>query len=355
MKKVIKLSLASAVVAAMLAGCGGSSSSSATTGDGEGRKAIKSAIDALAALQGNLESLQGGVSSLADNAANEALVDNITDNVIVDGYTELHAKVGSLVDALNVLENDKTQARLTAAQAAWKASRVPWESGEGHIFGPIDALGVDPASDSWPVIKTDLDGSLGGWKSGDSTDAFADEVRGFHAIEYILFGSGEETNSRNISDLTDTQLAYVHELGRSLKKQMKTLLDAWNGGYTATFKSLTPAAAAEELLGGLIGIADEVGKGKMGDPYNDKNTTLVESQFSWNSTTDFANNISSIKNVWDAGMGALMAKIDANKAAAIEDQIDDAIAKIIAISDADGDGDIDFNNKEMAFRNRILD
>lgn len=325
MTNTIKLGLASAVAVAMLSGCGGGSSS-------------------VSALK---------VSDIADNAANQALVNNITDTVIVAGYTTLHAKVGALADALEVLENDQTQARLNSAQAAWKAARVPWESGEGHIFGPIDTQGVDPASDSWPVIKSDLDGSLGGWAVGDSTDAFADEVRGFHAIEYILFGDGSTTNSRNIADLSNKQIAYAHALGESMEKQMKILLDAWNGGYTATFKALTPAEAAEELIGGLAGIAGEVGVEKMGVPLSAKDTTKVESQFSWNSTTDFANNITSMKNVWEAGMDDLVAKVDSDKATEIGKQINQAIKEIKAISDADGDGEIDANVKEKAFRNQI--
>ena len=338
----------------MLTGCGGGGSGSKIKTDGTGRILIKSAIDELASLQTNLESLTGGVSSLPNNAANEALVDNLTDNVIVAGYTELHTKVAQLTAALSVLETSPSKANLQAAQGAWRAARVPWESGEGHIFGPIDTQGVDPASDSWPVIKSDLDGSLGGWNAGDSTDAFADEVRGFHAIEYVLFGDGVKTNTRKIGDLSTKQLAYTHALGASMEKQMKLLLDSWNNGYTTTFKGFTPAAAAEELLGGVIGIADEVGNGKMGDPYNDKDTTLVESQFSWNSTTDFTNNIKSIKKVWAGGLGALMTQVNATKAATITTQIETAIVKIKKISDADGDGEIDVNVKDKAFRNQIL-
>jgi len=81
---------------------------------------------------------------------------------------------------------------------------------------------------------------------------------------------------------------------------------------------------------------------------------LVESQFSWNSTTDFANNIISIKKVWAGGLGALMTQVNATKAADITTQIETAIVKIKKISDADGDGEIDVNVKDKAFRNQIL-
>jgi len=340
MKNRFKLSLASAVAVALLAGCGGGSSTK-----------------------------DSGVSTLKDNAANKELVTKITDTVIVAGYSELDKKVKALADALEVLENSQTAENLVIAQDAWKAARVPWESGEGHIFGPIEAQGVDPASDSWPVVKSDLDGSLGGWNIGDSTNAYANEVRGFHAIEYILFGDGVDTNTRGIANLSNKQISYAHELAKSMSGQMGTLNYAWTGGgYADLFKGIAKdedgkldsknfsvASATEELIGGLIGIADEVGNGKMGDPYNEKDTTLVESQFSWNSTTDFANNITSIKNVWEAGMKDLMMQVDADNAKKVSGQIDDAIKKIKKISDNTGNGEIDADVKAKAFRNQIKD
>ena len=43
---------------------------------------------------------------------------------------------------------------------AWVAARVPWEQSEGFLFGPVDTFGYDPAMDSWPVNRTDLDAVL---------------------------------------------------------------------------------------------------------------------------------------------------------------------------------------------------
>lgn len=349
MKRTIILGTAMVLAGAMLSGCGGGDKGTAVTSDkGAG-------ADARAAVEKDGATAPKKIGDLVANAANKALVEKITDQVIVAGYIELNAKVGLLVDALAAFENDPTQAKLTAAQAAWKAARVPWESGEGHIFGPIDTLGVDPASDSWPVSTSDLDGSLEGWAIGNPVDSFPDEIKGFHAIEFILFGDGSKTNTRNVADMGEKQIAYARALGEAMKKQTQILMDAWNKGYTATFKGLESAAAAEELLGGMIGIVDEVGNGKMGEPLTNRDTTLVESQFSWNTTTDLANNLTSIKNVWDAGMGGLIAQIDTNKADEIGREIDDAIAKIKRVSDADGDGEIDPNVKEKAFRNQISD
>ena len=54
----------------------------------------------------------------------------------------------------------------------------------------------------------------------------------------------------------------------------------------------------QEMVNGMIVIADEVANGKISDPFNEKDTTLVESQFSFNSISDFQDNIRGIQNVY---------------------------------------------------------
>ena len=52
------------------------------------------------------------------------------------------------------------------------------------------------------------------------------------------------------------------------------------------------------MIDGMIVIADEVANGKISDPFNEEDTTLVESQFSFNSIADFQNNIRGIQAVY---------------------------------------------------------
>jgi uncharacterized iron-regulated protein len=52
------------------------------------------------------------------------------------------------------------------------------------------------------------------------------------------------------------------------------------------------------MVGSMADICGEVGASKMEDPYAARDSTLDESSFSHNSTTDFKNNISGILNVY---------------------------------------------------------
>jgi uncharacterized iron-regulated protein len=84
-----------------------------------------------------------------------------------------------------------TEANLANVRQAWREARVPWEKSEGFLFGPVDQQGIDPSIDSWPVNETDLDAVL---ESGQTlTKSYIDgldgTLKGFHTIEYLLFGT----------------------------------------------------------------------------------------------------------------------------------------------------------------------
>ncbi len=71
-----------------------------------------------------------------------------------------------------------------------------------------------------------------------------------------------------------------------------------NAGQAGNSAYPSVEAAAQEMVGGMIGILDEVANGKIADPYDAKDPELVESQFANNSLTDFANNLRSVQNAY---------------------------------------------------------
>jgi len=205
--------------------------------DASGRSNIEAAQAKLLSLQHHLETLK---TSIAPTDADLTLAAKVVDTVIVPGYTKLGTESGNLVTALTELKDNPSASTVTAARNAWRATREPWEAGEGHIFGPVDTLGVDPKVDSWPVDKSQLDGALGGYDPDlSSVDGFPVTMKGFHAMEYLLFGDGTtpETPTDAATRLQTpvdgepaadkVRLGYLEALGVSFKKDIQSLVDAW--------------------------------------------------------------------------------------------------------------------------------
>jgi putative iron-regulated protein len=308
-----------------------------------------------------------------------AMIANLTQDVIVTGYADLAAKGSELVLATQKLINSTSQADLVAAQDAWKAARQPWEQGESHIFGPVDSLSIDPHLDSWPLNTTDLSTQLttAAGFDAETIKSWNDDVQGFHTMEYLLFGDGVSDNTKDISELTVKEREYLIALAQVFRDHAKTLDDAWQINHKPDDANAKPyaellsqpgvdgntvyaseLAVSEELINGMIGIVDEVGNGKISDPFGDSitnaDTSKVESQYSWNSLTDFANNIQGVRNVYQGeftgnadkqGIKDFVSAADANLAVRIASEIDDAIIKIQAIS----------GSNSMPFRQAIKD
>ncbi|HYH99256.1 imelysin family protein [Hyalangium sp.] len=240
------------------------------------------------------------------------IITHFADDVVVPTYQELATRLDALDVAVNALVAQPTAARLTAAQDAWFAARTPWEQSEGFLFGPVDSYGYDPALDSWPVNRSDLDAVLA------SSDAFTPQYvgslqetqKGFHTVEYLLFGEGR---TKKVEDFNQRQFDYLKAISSELKGIGAALAKAWTqsvegrppyrdvlAGAGQQGNSAYPSveSAAQELVGGMINILDEVANGKIADPYDAKDPELVESQFAYNSLSDFANNLRSVENVY---------------------------------------------------------
>ncbi len=202
-----------------------------------GRTKIALSQTKLSELQSLLEGLKTTVSP---TDAELPLSAQVVDNVIVVGYNKLGTEAEKLLTALTALKDAPTSANVEAARTQWRATREHWEAGEGHIFGPVDTLGVDPKVDSWPVDKTQLTGALGGYDASLSNiDGFPVTMKGFHAIEFLLFGDGSTLENADDAvarlqlvvgdeDASEkARLGYLEALGKSFAKDIKSLVDAW--------------------------------------------------------------------------------------------------------------------------------
>lgn len=242
------------------------------------------------------------------------LLSGVPATVILGTYQDLEAKAIALRTAAATLQSAPTAPNLTAARDAWRAARRPWEQSEGFLFGPVETQGIDPAIDSWPVNRVDLDAVLASSATLNKSyiDGLEGTLKGFHTIEYLLFGTGSKT----VGDLTTRELEYLAGVTQSLAGSVTTLRAAWDpagGNYVQTVSTagatgnsvyISQSAALQELANGVIGICDEVANGKISDPFDQHDRTLEESQFSNNSNADFADNIRSVQNVYMGQYGS---------------------------------------------------
>ncbi|MCG9127061.1 hypothetical protein JT359_05600 [Candidatus Poribacteria bacterium] len=278
------------------------------------------------------------------------MLNDFANSVVLATYTDLDNKAGELLDAVKQLKDNTTQTNLVTAQEAWKATRKPWEQSEAFLFGPVDTQGLDPALDSWPVDHVNLQSVLDSSDNitVDYVNGLEDTQKGFHTIEFLLFRDG---NQRKASDFTQRELEYLVSTTENLKASTSQLRLAWAAegenfsssvaqAGTGSIIYTSQSAAVQEMVNGMITIADEVANGKLSDPYNQSDTTLVESQFSFNSISDFQDNIRGIQNVYlgkyindGQGLNEFVSSKDADLDSRFQSELKNAIDTIGAIPD----------------------
>lgn len=234
----------------------------------------------------------------------EAVITDLANKVILATYQDMAHGAVSLESSIQSFIQNGTETELTACRQAWIEVRKAWETSEGFLFGPVATENIDPRIDTWPVNFQDLDSVIQKNSNFDYSliESLEDALRGFHPIEYILFG---ENGDKKAADFTQKEKDYLLALTVNLKSLCDQVVDGWNAGYLTDFK--TPGAGSvyatqrevyEELVGAIAGICDEVANGKIMEPFAAKDPSLEESPFSQNSMVDFTNNLRSVSNIY---------------------------------------------------------
>lgn len=285
--------------------------------------------------------------------ADLALLKNFTDDVVLVTYHAMDAKALLLKEALITLRDNPSPSNFTAAKNAWIAVRVPWEQSEGFLTGPVDSQGLDPAMDTWPVQPNEIGDEIA--KVDGSMVRDLDQVgvsaKGFHAIEFLLFG---EEGSKTLATQTAAERSYLVSLATSVHGVISVLLSSWeesfeggpsyrelllNSGVKDNGAFSTTSAAIDDIVQKLKDIADEVGATKIGGPHGDK-TAPIESEYSDNSLNDFQDNIRGLRFVYQGSTkgavnpSSIKARVKAKNPeldAQVEKLIDDSLMAIQGI------------------------
>ncbi len=273
------------------------------------------------------------------------MLTTLVNNVIVPTYTDLADDVEDLEKTLNGLTvSNITQSQINKACDDFKDARENWERSEAFLMGAASDFDVDPTIDSWPLNRALL---LNYFNNGMNDEMLEDAtILGFHALEFILFRNGQprkvaelQTNDtyKNFTGVSGAkELAYAQTICKLLKEHCFQLQVAWEGetaknasrmaavkaagleyktenglsygenltsaGVNAKSTFPTLKAAIAQVLsddeGSCVAIATEVGTAKIANPFSAGDISYVESPYSYNSITDFQDNIRSIRNVW---------------------------------------------------------
>ncbi|MBQ4002410.1 MAG: peptidase M75 [Bacteroidaceae bacterium] len=219
-----------------------------------GDPAVKTAMDACEMLNETLEDLKGYIQRTAKvntDAVLQPVLETYVNDVVLPTYKDLKEKNAALYAAAKAFADAPSDRLFENVCEAWLEAREPWETSEAFLFGPVDALGLDPNMDSWPLDQEAIVNILNSgefdnltWGDGDDDDAIeaVQSVRGFHTMEFLAFKNGEARtiNGGTSTDPKDLDYTasnakswgnYMVQVGKLLQQDAELLYESWTQSY----------------------------------------------------------------------------------------------------------------------------
>ena len=239
------------------------------------------------------------ISGCGDGIDRSDVSNAMVDEVVLPSYSRLANASQKLNKALQDLVNNQSQSNFIKAKSSWRSARKTWEITETWAYGPAETLDFDPNLDDWPVSTNELAATLD--SKSDFTSRTLQKLdttsRGFHGIEYVLFGR----DNKLVEDLNSNELAYLKNAGEDLENNANGLLKAWSGseGFGSIVVKANPSNAIADILAGMEGCLTEVADGKLAGAFDANDPGELESTFSGNTGTDIVFNIKGVKTAWE--------------------------------------------------------
>jgi predicted lipoprotein len=242
---------------------------------------------------------------------------------------------------------------LHALQAAWVAARVPWKHADAFGFGPANDLRLTAAMDqAVDTLKIETEVT----NTPPITDAYVDALganaKGFHALEYLVFGGDDVSRLALLT--TDIDAARRREMivayAQNLERRGGELRTAWvteqaaiaDAGGNDMYPTLQ--APLDAFVNESVFLAEFAADTRLGKPSGTATggvpqPQLAESAPSDNSMPDLTDSLRGIRNIYfgsldgtpGKGVGKLVAPRAANTDASVKAALDTAFADVAAI------------------------
>jgi putative iron-regulated protein len=251
----------------------------------------------------------GGSATQNFDSLKAEVINDFTNTIVFSRYSNLLNACLTMQTAVAKLSNESNNDNLSSAKAYWKNMRAEWEQSEGFLLGPVESNDYDPNTDTWPTDYVQMDSVLASDNPLSTEDVknFPQSLRGYHPLEYMLWGKG---GSKTAANFTVRQKIYMTSLiDDILTNNVQPLYNDWFLG-TDNFQAqvMTAGKGSTEfstrnalflnIVSAMSDICGEVGASKMYEPFIARDSSITESPYSSNTLIDFKNNILGLQHVY---------------------------------------------------------
>ncbi|UQD55663.1 imelysin family protein [Flavobacterium sp. K5-23] len=178
-------------------------------------------------------------SSNTDTFDRKGMLENWADNIIIPSFQNYQSKTSALATASATFTTTPTEANLTALRASWLEAYKAYQKVAAFEVGKAHDLMFRYYNNSFPVSVSDINANIAaGDNQLDLLTKF--DEQGFPALDYLLFGVGNDTASILAKYTTDTNAAkyksYLMAVSTRIKSFSDLIVADWTtGGYRTAY------------------------------------------------------------------------------------------------------------------------
>ena len=175
------------------------------------------------------------------------LLESVANSLIIPNFESLQSSVNNLSTATNTFVQTTSEENLIALRTAWIQAVKDHQHCSAFGFGPAElllgpyaeVLGVFPVDEA-QVEQNLLDANF------DLPNSFDRDVRGFYAVEYLIYGNGS-SDTDLIAGFDQNRKDYLVLIVNELKTNFDNIVNEWNGSYLQEFINSDGTAAGSSI------------------------------------------------------------------------------------------------------------
>jgi predicted lipoprotein len=175
------------------------------------------------------------------------MLESVADNLIIPNFESLQASVTSLSEATSAFVQTTSADNLATLRSAWEQAVKDHQHCSAFGFGPGELL-LGPYAEvlaAFPVNEAKVEQNLLN-PDFDLANSFDRDMRGFYAVEYLIYGNGVSDNEL-LAAFDQNRKDYLLLIVAELKTTFDNIVSAWNGSYREEFTSNTGTSAGSPI------------------------------------------------------------------------------------------------------------
>lgn len=238
------------------------------------------------------------------------LLSNFESNLIRPGFTQLNTEVEALANTAVDFVNNSNLENLQALQADWSQAFSTWQTVSSYNFGPANrSLGdLNQVLATFPVNTTAIEQAI--TDQDFSLNNFQLDVRGFLAIEYMIFNLEDNQsilNNFNSTESGTSRKQYLLALINHIESEIDDVNSGWTS-FSSTFLAqdgTDVGSSVSQLYNDFVASYEQIKNFKVGLPagkrpgQTETSPDKVEAFYSGQSITYLKIHFNNIVNIWE--------------------------------------------------------